>query len=383
MTFRKFPYYCVLLIVTLSTLFLSCNNILLEKKDADFSVKISMPPVYSTTTSSDPVTGGDISTESPAEKWNLIAWVEEAGTKKQLGYEEKKAVDGTVAIYFENIPIGKYIHVFVEVYSATGDLCYKGSSEGKEPHLVEDTNKKISISLDKYYKVIFYNGNEIVETKYIKLGETAGKPKDLTGENPFKGWSTQEPSPEYTQEIYDFNEPITRNLSLYAVWGEKGSNEPGNPGDSEGETGGSGNTGNTEEEFNFKCNYIFKIGDSDDFPDSVENASYENGVITVNYPDRSGSVWDYYARAIQDKDGEAIFGEGNYKISLDMKAEKPTVVGIQAAYADMFFTVGTEWATYEFETGYIDVVPSNDAGYGKNGITIGSALTEKLYFNNV
>ena len=112
MTFRKFPYYCVLFIVTLSTLFLSCNNILLEKKDADFSVKISMPPVYSTTAGSDPLTGEDISTESPAEKWNLIAWVEEAGTKKQLGYEEKKAVDGTVAIYFENIPIGKYIHVF-------------------------------------------------------------------------------------------------------------------------------------------------------------------------------------------------------------------------------------------------------------------------------
>ena len=255
MTFRKFPYYCVLLIVTLSTLFLSCNNILLEKKDADFSVKISMPPVYSTTTSSDPVTGGDISTEAPAEKWNLIAWVEEAGTKKQLGYEEKKAVDGTVAIYFENIPIGKYIHVFVEAYSTNGDLCYKGSSEGKEPHLVEDTNKKISISLDKYYKVIFYNGNEIVETKYVKQGETAGKPKDLTGENPFKGWSTQEPSPEYTPEIYDFNEPITENLSLYAVWGNPESgdeNEPvtppgggDDPDDNPQEPGGSGgdNTG--------------------------------------------------------------------------------------------------------------------------------------------
>ena len=75
------------------------------------------------------------------------------------------------------------------------------------------------------------------------------------------------------------------------------------------------------------------------------------------------------------------FSQGkNYSVSVDLKSEGgDTVVGIQAAYADMFFTVGKDWTTCTFETGYLDKALPD----GKNGITIGSALASEVYISNL
>lgn len=100
------------------------------------------------------------------------------------------------------------------------------------------------------------------------------------------------------------------------------------------------------------------------------------GVVTVHSPESSGSVWDYYIRSENIK-----FEAGkNYTVSVDLKADKTSVVAIAAARADMFFTVGTDWATYTFETGYLETAISNA---NQNCITIGSGLIGKLSVSNL
>lgn len=100
------------------------------------------------------------------------------------------------------------------------------------------------------------------------------------------------------------------------------------------------------------------------------------GVVTVHSPENSKSVWDYYIRSENIK-----FEAGkNYTVSVDLKADKASVVAIAAARADMFFTVGTDWATYTFETGYLEAEISNA---NQNCITIGSGLIGKLSVSNL
>lgn len=94
-------------------------------------------------------------------------------------------------------------------------------------------------------------------------------------------------------------------------------------------------------------------------------------------PTNSQTVWDYYVQP-----ANVYFEEGcNYAVSVKLRSNKDTVVGIQAANADMFFTVGegTDWTTCTFETGYIEKTPSEE----KNGITIGFALAEEIYISSL
>ena len=70
----------------------------------------------------------------------------------------------------------------------------------------------------------------------------------------------------------------------------------------------------------------------------------------------------------------------NYTVSVDLKADKASVIAIAAARADMFFTVGTEWTTCTFETGYLETDLSNKE---QNCITIGSGLVGTLSISNL
>ena len=100
------------------------------------------------------------------------------------------------------------------------------------------------------------------------------------------------------------------------------------------------------------------------------------GVVTVNNPDSSGSVWDYYIKSENIK----FEAEKNYTVSVDLKADKASVVAIAAARADMFFTVGTEWTTCTFETGYLETEILNEE---QKCITIGSGLVGTLSISNL
>ena len=113
-----------------------------------------------------------------------------------------------------------------------------------------------------------------------------------------------------------------------------------------------------------------KIEDENQATYSVTDNQY--ATITVVNPDASEKVWDYL---IESNDFSFVAGE-NYTISVDLKADKKTVVAIAAAEADMFFTVGTEWKTYTFETGYLKA-------NSQNGISIGTGLSSKVDISNL
>ena len=162
----------------------------------------------------------------------------------------------------------------------------------------------------------------------------------------FVGWYKDE---TLTQKVEDSKFSLTEDTTLYAKWEKQRS-----------------------------LNYDFVIGDQDDNKYEVDSskASFDTsngyGILTVYNPSDSTSVWDYY---IEKRD---LFYPGkNYLVSVDLKTDNAdTVVGIAAANADMFFTVGTEWQTYTFETGYLKIATSN-------GITIGTALSNKLYISDI
>ena len=162
----------------------------------------------------------------------------------------------------------------------------------------------------------------------------------------FVGWYEDE---IFTKKVENNKYTLTSDITLYAKWEKQRS-----------------------------LNYEFVIGDQDDNKYEVDSteASFDKsngyGILTVYNPDNSNTVWDYY---IEHRD---LFSIGkNYSVSVDLKTDdSDTVVGIVAANCDMFFTVGTEWKTYTFETGYLETATSN-------GITIGSALAKKLYISDI
>ncbi len=89
-------------------------------------------------------------------------------------------------------------------------------------------------------------------------------------------------------------------------------------------------------------------------------------------------VWTYFISAKPNQNSQGYtFYEGNNTVTLQLKSQSETVVGVAAARADMFFTVGTEWKTYTFETGYLAETMTKD-------ITIGAALSDTpIYLRNI
>lgn len=105
-----------------------------------------------------------------------------------------------------------------------------------------------------------------------------------------------------------------------------------------------------------------------------ENASWDStsGTVAITEPSRSVDVFSYCLIS-----NDFTFEKGkNYKVEVELSAKETTVVGIAAARADMFFTVGTELKTYSFETGCLN------ADLAK-GITIGTALSEETIVKNL
>lgn len=108
--------------------------------------------------------------------------------------------------------------------------------------------------------------------------------------------------------------------------------------------------------------------------DVQENASWDStsGTVSITTPTRSLDVYTY---CLISDDFTFVNGK-NYKVEVDLSAKETTVVGIAAARADMFFTVGTESKTYSFETGCLNADLTK-------GITIGTALSEETIVKNL
>ena len=164
----------------------------------------------------------------------------------------------------------------------------------------------------------------------------------------FGGWYTDKNFVE-TNKVTEIAKGSTGNITLYAKW-----------------------IARTLEQ-TFEAGYSVKNAGQDGVSYSKE-IGY--GVVTVKAPESSESVWDYYIKSENIK-----FEAGkNYTVSVDLKADKTSVVAIAAARADMFFTVGTEWATYTFETGYLETEILNEE---QKCITIGSGLVGTLSISNL
>lgn len=165
----------------------------------------------------------------------------------------------------------------------------------------------------------------------------------------FGGWYKDE---AYTEEnkVTEILEVSTGNITLYAKWIAR------------------------------TLEHKFKDGYSNQNNANASGVSYNTdkgyGVVTVHSPESSGSVWDYY---IKSEDIKFQAGK-NYTVSVDLKADKTSVVAIAAARADMFFTVGTEWTTCTFETGYLETEILNEE---QKCITIGSGLVGTLSISNL
>mgnify|MGYP003294103868 CR=1 FL=1 len=99
--------------------------------------------------------------------------------------------------------------------------------------------------------------------------------------------------------------------------------------------------------------------------------------ISVAPNSDSESVWTYFGTVSPSSaDQGYTFQKGDNKVSIQMKATEKTVVAIAAARADMFFTVDTEWKTFEFNTGYLNEELTK-------AITIGVGLSKEVYFRNI
>lgn len=181
-----------------------------------------------------------------------------------------------------------------------------------------------------------YNANECIDL-----------PKPTKEGYDFAGWYTDEALQTPVQLESDNKYRITQDITLYAKW-----------------------------EKTLLLNYAFSLIDENN--ESVTSgASYsvdDNSrfaTITVDNPVASEKVWSYLI-----KSNIPFSANKNYTISVDLKATEQTVVGIAAAETDMFFTVGKEWKTYSFETGYLK---SNS----QNGISIGTGLSKTVYVSNL
>ena len=99
--------------------------------------------------------------------------------------------------------------------------------------------------------------------------------------------------------------------------------------------------------------------------------------ISVAPDSDSESVWTYFGTVSPSSSTQGYtFQKGDNKVSIQMKASEKTVVAIAAARADMFFTVDTEWKTFEFNTGYLNEKLTK-------AITIGVGLSTEVYFRNL
>lgn len=263
-----------------------------------------------------------------------------------------------------DVPVGIYFMKFelysdekaenrIKVYSPVINVVAGHLTEGED--VLESINTFYTIEYelngaswrDGYEPETYFNKNALV---YLPSSD------DLIYEGyNFLGWYIDD---EKIESPYSYSETTSSGIILKAHWEE-----------------------------NLSVIYSYELGRqnyaSEGGASLAEVRQNSEGVVTeykanVVDPTNSQTVWDYYAQPVN-----VYFEEGcNYAVSVKLKSKEDTVVGIQAANADMFFTVNgeqEEWTTCTFETGFIEKAPSDE----KNGITIGFALAEEIYISSL
>ena len=94
--------------------------------------------------------------------------------------------------------------------------------------------------------------------------------------------------------------------------------------------------------------------------------------VTVNNADNN-SIWSYF---VKPQNNNKFTDEGNYQVSVELKADTTSVVEVVGARADYFFTINDTWQTYTFETGYIKNPEFQQ-------FSIGLGLSSSTYIRNL
>ena len=129
-----------------------------------------------------------------------------------------------VSIVFRRVPIEAVVWASAEIYTYTDEsktskmIVYRGKSSSI---IVRSTGNKLSILLEKAKLTVTFdsNGGTEVAPQEVVTGEKLTKPENPTLSNKkdvyaFMGWYTD---PEFTN-LYDFDLPVTQDLTLYAKW---------------------------------------------------------------------------------------------------------------------------------------------------------------------
>ena len=129
--------------------------------------------------------------------------------------------------------------------------CMTSISVGSDGSLyyVNDSGKLFAVKgngqrVNRYTVMFDANGKDAVmpDSQRVKEGKTAAEPstKPQSKGYTFAGWFAD----EACTKAYDFNSPVTADMTLYAKWVENAVNPGGNGGSgSNGNTGGSGSNG--------------------------------------------------------------------------------------------------------------------------------------------
>ena len=131
-----------------------------------------------------------------------------------------------ISLKFKAVPIEAVIYAKAQIYSYTDstkkikNIFYSGKSSSIT---VREYNNKLSISLEKAKLTVTFetNGGSAVESVELVTGQKLTAPANPTFDNKktksvnaFMGWYTDSDF----STLYDFDTPVTQDLTLYARW---------------------------------------------------------------------------------------------------------------------------------------------------------------------
>ncbi len=134
--------------------------------------------------------------------------------------------DQAIQLKFRSVPIGAVIYAQAQIYTYADEsktsrkILYRGNSSSI---VVKDRDNKLSITLDKAALTVTFesNGGSAVESVKVLTGQLLPKPENPKNINrktksvsAFMGWYVD---PDFTKP-YDFESPVTEDLTLYAKW---------------------------------------------------------------------------------------------------------------------------------------------------------------------
>ena len=196
-------------------IFASCSNNLVQKKNAEFGVTITLPQASSTES---------VGRAAEGATWNIKALVEDADEKVLQTINRTGASGKTVTLNFDKVGVGEKVRVCVELTQEDQTVpSYAGKSNWFTTKIGENKVKvkleNVKSSDNTTFTITFdSNSGSEVAPQTVDSGKKATEPANPI--NPgkiFDGWYIDS---ECTSP-FSFETPITSDITLYAKWREE------------------------------------------------------------------------------------------------------------------------------------------------------------------